>query len=458
MPSYTQPQTFETGQVVGRAQLDILRDNDEFWHGMAYRWQPVLNTMSSDPLAGQTTLTAWSGYIWIASDAQRFWYEYTAQGGSASITTYLTLYQGDGTTAVGSGNIKQAAVGTGAAVTYNAGTTGVDLASTLGTTISAGLYCLKLRCAKDTNDDTMTLRFTYPPHMSYTGSLTYTSPPTVTDGNVSSAGHFNAWRNNDVYFATNSPRQPAFAGNDVDAKVATTTIFDGYRLHFGSRLYYSVAFKQNIAGEKLKIIYDYGGTGEQTLLETGTTGTHTSYATITGTHTWGTWKRVIVQLLNGGDGTVNYLYAHPQIGDEDSTDPKTYTIMEEFSVDQYLFGSSTGSSNRLQLFSDNDRHIFKYLCTSAYVGRRDFATRSPSYTNLAGTDSGEFRLVRRYDTLYYRTAGGILEWGDDQSQSLTDYTTTDHYQTLDLAGLTGLHYGTVYKITGSELLYAAEMP
>ena len=301
----------------------------------------------------------------------------------------------------------------------------------------------------------MTLRFKAPPCLTYTGSYTYSLGPTTTDGNVSSVGHFNTWRSNDLYFAANQPRQPGFAGNDVDTLTATTTIFDGYVLHFGSRLYYSAAFVQNNAGEKIKIIYDYGGSGQQTILEQGTTGTYTDYEDLTGTHSWGSWKRVIVQLLNGGDGTVYYLYMHPQIGDEPD---KSYTIMDEFSVDQYVYGSNVHQGTRMQLFTNNDKHIFKYMCESANIGRRDYAVRSPIYTNAAGTDKGEYRMVRRYDTLYYRTTGGILEWGTDQSQSLTDYDATNHYQTLDLAGLTGLHYGTVYKITGSELLYAAEMP
>ena len=147
MPTYTQLPSFTDGQILGRAQLDILRDNDEYFHAMAYRWRPVVNTMSNDPVAGQTDHTAWTGYIWIPSDATKISYWYEAQGGSSSITTRLSLYYGDGTTAVGDGNIIQQAVGTSTLTPV--ANNYIDLATALGvSSIDAGLYCLVLQCTK----------------------------------------------------------------------------------------------------------------------------------------------------------------------------------------------------------------------------------------------------------------------------------------------------------------------
>lgn len=455
MPDYTQLQAFETGQVLSRAQLEILRQNDEYFHGLAYRWRTVPNCTCDSPLAGQTSLTAWTGYVYIPADCKMLSYWYDVTGGSASVTSYLTLYASDGSTAVGTGNVAQKAAAAGVTETVS-GT--VNLETVLGTTITTGLYCLKLRAAKDSNDDTMSLAWRAAPCLLYTGSLSYTSPPTITDGNTSTAGHFNAWRSNDLYFAANQPVQGAFSGCDIDGAAATMTLFDGYIPHFGTRVYYSVTFTLNNAGEKIQIVYDYGGGGQQTILETGTTGTHTSYTDLTSTHTAGTWKRVVVRLLNGGDGTVNYLYVHPQPGDEDeASTPHAYTIMPAFTVNQYVYGSTSGQNTRLQLFSNNDRHILTYLCENVTVGQRIYPVRLPEYVRLGGTDKADLKLVRRYDTLYYRTSGAVLEWGDGQSQSLTDYDSSNGYYSLDLNSLTGLAHGSVYTITGT-VHYAAEIP
>ena len=115
-----------------------------------------------------------------------------------------------------------------------------------------------------------------------------------------------------------------------------------------------------------------------------------------------------------------------------------------------------GVYNRLDILKTADSHIFSALCTSSKVGRRDYAVRKPTVTIDAVTYTGDLRLVRRYDTLVYRTLSGEVSWGTS-TESLSDYTDDDAYMTLDLRGL-DLAYGQVYKISGEPVEFAAEIP
>ena len=443
MPTYVKPQQFESGQVLGRAALDILRDNDEYFYGLTRRWHCIPCTMSNTPLAGQTSYTAWLGWLYVDNNATLLQYGISATPVVDTIRVYLTLYN-----SAGSGvNIVDQNCHTGGSTNISGSR---DL-STLSNWDGEGLYQLKLRCTKDSND-APGLGFTFPPHCTYTGSYSFTSPPTISDGNVSSASHFNTWRSNDIYFNACKPRQPAFSGM-ARAGSSGATLWSGYVYHWGNRLYYSVGMSATGNG-KLQIVYDYGGSNE--VVRESAAGAE-SYYDLTGSYTMGQAYPVAVRLLNdGGSGVVYYLYTYPVPGvAEISGYP--YTHVGDLAVGQYVYGSTPGRDTRLQLFSDNDNYIFRAMCRNASTGRRDYFVRVPRFERLGGTDKGDLRLIRRYDTLYYRTSGATMEWGADNSYSLTDYDDDNPYQTLDLTAMNDLPYGTIYKISGSIVDFAMEV-
>jgi len=166
---------------------------------------------------------------------------------------------------------------------------------------------------------------------------------------------------------------------------------------------------------------------------------------------------VHVRLRNdGGSGEVKYLYTYPVPGvAEISGYP--HTSMGDLAVGQYVYGNTPGRDTRLQLFSDNDNYIFRAMCCNASIGRRDYFVRVPEFVRLGGIDRGDLRLIRRYDTLYYRAGSAVMEWGADNSYSLADYDDDNPYQTLDLTAMNDLPYGTVYKISGSAVHFAMEV-
>jgi hypothetical protein len=159
---------------------------------------------------------------------------------------------------------------------------------------------------------------------------------------------------------------------------------------------------------------------------------------------------------------VQYLFVEPQttdVGPGMNAADWGYTIMDEFTVGEMVlwdyYPPSIYTTNH-KLLRENDRHIFSALCTSAKVGRRDYAVRVPSVALNSTSYGGDLRLVHRYDTLIYRTLDGELTWGAE-TEGLDDYTGTAAYQTLDLRGL-DLSYGQIYKVTGDPVHYAAEIP
>ena len=296
-----------------------------------------------------------------------------------------------------------------------------------------------------------------PPFTRYTGSKSYSGLPTPFDGLMSNESWFNRARSNDIYFNDCQPVQPAFSG--MRRSGVPATCWDGWDYHFGTRIYYRVVIPSNWdtgGGDSLSIYYDYGGANQETVLTLTTAGTYEGFYDLTTTYTPGRRYRVTCRVDSGRLPDVQYLYVEPQVTDTGpgiSAGDWLYMEMDDFTVNDWVLGLTYGEGTALELLKIRDRHIFSALCTSAKIGRRDYAVRTPSTLIDNVTYTGDLRLVHRYNTLIYRTTGGEMTWGTN-TESLDDYG-DDGYQVLDLTGL-DLAYGQVYKVTAAA--YAAEIP
>jgi len=443
MPDYTKPTLFTTGQVLGRGHLETLRDNDDFFWGMAHAWQPVVGNLNSTT-AGQALFDGWHYY---KTDATKLDFYVTLNAGGGTLYLYYDY---------GGIHEQRTVVDAGTAGTVTSDVRGLyDIAAEDSTPRPEGLYRVYCYASGGTG-------YCRPPFTVYTGSEHYGLPPTPVDLVTSSASFFNRVRSNDIYFNDCLHIQPAFSG--MQRSGASKNCWDGWTYHRGTRLYYRITLPSNWGGgDSFSLQYDYGGANQQELLSWTMAGTREDYVDISTdgyTYTPGQRYRVTARVNSGRLPNVEYLYIEPQTTDvgpglgQASWD---YVIMDDFVVNQTVRGSGPlGDKTLLSLLGTADRHIFSALCTSSKVGRRDYAVRKPTVTIDAVAYTGDLRLVRRYDTLVYRTLSGEVSWGTS-TESLSDYTADDAYMTLDLRGL-DLAYGQVYKITGEPVEFAAEIP
>jgi len=428
--------------LLGKTHLSILRDNDDYFWALANGWQPVVGNLNSTT-ASQALFDGWHYYKPDATDLD---YYVTLNAGGGRLYLYYD-YLGDNQITICDPNT---------ATTVTSDTRGYYDIS-VGDTRDEGLY--RVYCYA--NGGTGYCR---PPFTVYSAYENYGTPPIQNDGDLSNSSFYNRVRANDVYFHECRPTNIGFSG--MRRSGLSVNCWDGWTYHRGTRLYYRIALPSNWDNgvDSFTVFYDYGGANQQQLLNWTTAGTRESYVDINTTsysYTPGARYRVTCRVDSGRYPDVQYLFIEPQ-----PTDPGPgldaalwdYIVMGEFTVGQIVGGRAnlpfivtTDVSN----LSTNDRHIFSALCASAKVGRRDYAMRKPSVTIDAVTYSGDVRIVHRYDTLVYRTSDGEMTW-DDNTQALDDYGDAD-YQTLDLRGL-DLAYGQVYKVTGTPVDYAAEIP
>lgn len=456
MPNYTKMQTFTDGQIVGRGQLNTLRDNDNYFWGLASRWRPCFEAPIVEPIAG-SAYDFWNGYHLLRDDAMTLYWWFQVTGGATHSTTGIAYYYKDNGTAY---ELEEITAAAGQTATSTVGWQGLDLSGVSG--ISAGLHRVRFRMFYSSDDSgTGQAR---PPWTTYTGSEVFTVPPVIRDEAVSKVGDFNTWRTNDEYFQACSPTNPAFhmihrgePTND-DSQI----IWDGWNVHTSGieDLYYSVYFSTDDNNNKLHIYYDYGGSN-QTYAVVDTAGsTQTGHLSLTsGTYTNNAWYRVVVeeQRTNGTPGAlcyVNYLYM--------TGDPSGFTLydpMPDFTVGDWMYGDDDRYPERLQLFSAWDGRIFKALCWDASVGRADFAVRDD--TSLPPYAPWTTHAIKHiYDFLWYRGTGVALQWGSDNNRSLPDTDSDNPVLVMDLRSLTNLAYGQHYRITGNvdfaqEAVYSA---
>ena len=443
MPDYTKPTLFTTRQILGRGNLEVLRDNDDFFWAMAHALTPIPGNLNSTT-ASQALFDGWHYYRADATDLD---YYVTLNAGGGTLYLYYDY---------GGIHEQQPVVDTSTAGTVTSDVRGLyDIAAEDSTPRPEGIY--RVYCY--VNGGTGYCR---PPYTTYTGDEYFHPPFAPIDGTVSQAAMLNQIRGNDIYFNACRPVNIAFGG--MRRSGSSKNCWDGYAYHRGTRLYYRISLPSNWDDgvDSFSLHYDYGGANQQELLSWTTAGTRESYVdldTTSYTYTPGQRYRVTARVNSGRYPDVQYLFMEPQttdVGPGMSASDWGYTLMDDFGVGQWVYGNTAGQLTRLRLFHDNAKMIFSALCTSAKVGRRDYAVRKPSVTIDSVTYKGDLRIVHRYDTLVYRSLSGEMSWGTN-TESLSDYTADDAYMTLDLRSL-DLAYGQVYKISGEPVEFAAEIP
>ena len=437
---YVKPLEFTTGQVLGRANLGVLRDNDDFFNAMGDRYIPVPAGQVTAWESDTVSRVAWDGWHLKRTDMDTLYY-------------YAELANDDGghpTTLVGwydyNDDFNDTQMFTRSTTGTSSGT--VDLSS-----FPNGLYrvtFLMSRAGGDISyDATVKIRASYKVS---TASESYTVGDTITDGNTSAATTFNKWRSNDIYFDAITPAQVASVGMGTETTLTNTTleIFNGYdKFHPDHlRIYYRIYLDAYSGGDAVKIYYDADGdvTTQSTSITADAQWSESHWDITDHGYTKGNFYRVRVTLetdANGGwrTGTCDYLYV------TGSSLDASYTVMDPFTVGQFVYGSTALQDTRLQLLTDNDASIYDRLSWGAAIpGRMDYACFEPEFHGYnGGWFYGNYRFKRRGDTLYYRTKGAELVFPDGSTESLTDYDGSGDYNTLDLNTL-DLPHGSLYWI------------
>lgn len=443
---FSYPPTLATNEGLCKVHLDAFRANDEFFNGIADAWRPVQATGGKGFIGEETSLTIYDGRHLLRADSKTFCYYIFVDGGSGSNEIKLKLYYD---------NVLIDEVTTTGGYQYK--DTNYSLSSK-----SPGLYRVHAILQRDE----------YPggsgglraPYTRYTGSLSYTTPPTITDDQTSSASHFQAWRDNDLYFRAQSSPRAAFVAVDdgYTGDEPAKWIWAGYdRFHPDHyRLQYRTQLSTTSGGNKIKLYYDQGGGNEQSML-IETAGWVNGYWDLSspGNYTKGAYYRVAAQLLRtdvytDAQAQIHHLMMRPLTGDA------SYTVMDQFVAGQYVYGNTGGQGTRLSLLSSNDTAIRdRLIYADGTTGRQDYAIPSPFWPQLGGNTGGYYTFMRQHDLLYYRVQKATLYWGDEESQGLEDYDdgASHPYWILNLNSL-GIPRGSVYSIAApdGELWYAME--
>ena len=434
---YTEPITFATGQVLGRVHLDVLRDNDDYFNAMADRYAPVPAGQVTAWESDTTSRIAWDGWHLKRSDMDTLYYYAELDNDNAGYPTTLTGWYDYNDDYNDTQMFTRSTDGT------SSGT--VDLSS-----FPNGLYRVTFIMTRGGGsvgyDATATIRA---PYTIYTGSESYAAGPTFTDGIASAASHFNTLRSNDIYFNAITPSQVASVGMTHETTLTgTLELFNGWdKWHPDHRRLYYRVYLDEYDTDNIVIYYDADGVVTTQSTSIGTEGWTSSYWDMTDHgYTKGDWYRVRVVLdpsANSGWrlGICDYLFVTAASLDA------SYTVMDPFTVGQFVYGSTALQDTRLQLLTDNDAAIYDRLTWgAANPGRMDFACFEPEFHGYnGGWWYGNYRFQRRGDTLYYRTQGAELVLPDGSTEGLDDYSGSGDYNTLNLNSI-DLPKGAMYWI------------
>lgn len=428
--SYVQPQEFQTGQVLGRGQLGILVDNDQFFSGLCDAYLTVPRGVERTWIGTETTLVVFDGYHWLQADAETVYYFISVTNVDPAHRTTLTLTY-DGTT-IGTTNSGDASG------TYDASAK------------ASGLYRVVCTATRGDGDYGATM-YIRPPYTIYTGARSYTAVPTITDGNVGTAAEFNIWRANDLYFNDMVRPNPAFVSvkRGFVGDEESLSIWQGWVKHDANhtKLNYKVAITE-ITSDAEHIHLTWGGATVATITSAGDS---EGSATISGTP--GAFYEVEAVFERTAHdyhtvkATIYYLFTRPNAADAG------FTNMGALTVGQDVYGDTAGQDTRLQLLSDNDDNL------NGRTDRLDYTVHKAWYDDLGDAEGDwDYYLMRRYDTLIYRGTNVTITYGDDDTVSLDDTDDGDNiYRSFDLGQITGLMPGQIYKISGGTLHFACEV-
>jgi hypothetical protein len=437
--------SFADADVLSRMEYSKLFDNDGYFHGIADGWNTVPNGVERRYIADEEQVVVWDGWHILQADAKSLYYGIVLANDDPSHPSTITLYYDYG----GAGQLTIATRSTnGISSGY------YDLAAKSAPNFFR-VTCLMTRAGGDTGYDA--LGACIAPYTIYTGSKSFATPPTITDGLLSAAAtQFNVWRANQLYlYDLLSPQLPfnscsrGYTGSETWLR-----IWDGWIRHKFRRLRYRVWLRENAGGNTLTCYYDWGGANQYTILQTTSEDEQESYVDLPDVYTPGTHYRVtaIISRTDTGvntDARIRYFMESPIAA------TAGYTALGELAAAQYVFGNTAGQTTRAALLSANQTNLNGRLAGT----RRDYAVRKASYQETGETGgTWMYWMQHRYPHLYYRGQNLVLKWGTaNDYQTLTDTDDAENMVLLfDLRQLTGLIRGIHYHIEGTPE-FALEM-
>jgi hypothetical protein len=436
---YVKPLEFTTGQILGRATLGVIRDNDDFFNGLADRYITIPAGQVTSWQSDNINRVAWDGWHLKRTDMDTlYYYAELANDNGAEPTTLVGWYDYND-------DFNDTLMFTRSATGTSSGT--VDLSA-----FPNGLYRVTFLMSRTAGWDDATVKIRAP-YTIYTGGLSYAAGTAMADASTPTAADFNKWRSNDLYFNAITPSQVAAVGMCGETTTGSNDIelFNGYdKWHPDhARLFYRV-YLDEFDNDNITIYYDADDVDGIQSVSIGTEGWTVSHWDIPdGGFTKGNWYRVRVVLepsVNAGwrYGELSYLW----ITAASLAAEVPYTVMDPFTVDQFVYGNTVGQGTRLQLLTDNDASIYDRLSWGAAVpGRMDHACFEPEFHGFGGGWwYGNYRMKRRGDMLYYRTLGAEIVMLGGGTQGLEDHDgTSGDYNILDLNSV-NIPHGSVYII------------
>ena len=460
MIGYQEPSLYVEGQIIGRSNVGLHADNDNYFNGLADRYVPILYSPRCTGIDGRSIMRPFDGYIYYREDATKFCWSFSSYGGDNGTTATLYILDDDD-------NGYEAAELVCSAGQTRSSTDSVDLSTVTGYTFSEGLHQTYLEVTKE-NGETGAWAQCWPPCCTYTSTTyTYPVPTNIFDGYTSRPRDFNKWRQADMYFWQTRPINPAFLQIERNFTNQPTygVLWDGYITHYHEQIRYK--FFCSDTDYEFYVRYDADGDTSTHTEQIEFTSDSTQEGTFdlpADTYNFGQTYRVVVQVYPDA-GTVTshnrvyYLFAAPKTGYEGYNPAlKTgslseyFRVMADFNPNDYVYGNTTGYTQALANLTFNDVNLFQRLCWNATIGRIDWAVRNDTTTYIIpGTITLTHRLKRIYDTLYYNGSGIVMRWGDGQSKTLEDGAGT-----VDLRQVPDLLYGQQYYLEGT-VTYAAEI-
>ena len=425
--------TPESGQILGRAYLNQLRDNRAYFLGILDRRAACPEAVWRGWIGTETSLNVWTGYHLLRSDATLLHYYFDVVSTDGSEPNTVKLYY-DNTL------IAEAKDATGAGKSAS-GT--YSLAAK-----AAGLYEVRYEFQR-TDGNYAGECFCSSPWTSFTAASGYTAG-SVSDGGTIAVSDFTKLQGNDAHFYNQLPPTPGFVRHYLGfiASGKETYLQAAYVQRYGGRIYYKIEMLLDAYPDpsSCRVVIYWNGVAVKTLSNTQQDQVHEGYVDVSGSN--GSWYKLQVYLRRNND--TNGCYAEVYYLQTAPASATTWSAISDYSVGQYVYGSTAGQTTAVTRLFTQDAALASYLY------RKDFATRFPEWIELGKAWEWDVGFKHIYDFLWYRGDGLRLVYGDGQSASLPDCE-DEEYKVLDLNSVSKLHVGMQYAIEGMPY-FAMEAP
>lgn len=425
IPSFVAPVVQSAGDVLGSTHLNLLVRAVEYLHGLV--------SGGDTPFAGinystnnDGSNTRWVGYFtapaWTTAAQRKIYHDFTVVAG---LNSYVEVTHDGGT------------------LTFPQGwTSPFDLSA--GTFTTGTKY--KVSLINGGSGSNVRVSYAYVP---VPLSVSWQTPTTFTDGNVSAAADFSPLVNDCTYLRELLEiKKHAWRGVSVTPALGNTITGSFY----GTFVYRGL--------NTLELHGSFSGTGYLKVFVNGTEVASITSGNLPASYdlsalslSVGTRYNIRVDVNsdpgNRGTGIIKRLYAHGN---------KTLTNMpQRWTPGDYGYGSS--GANRMQYISQSLTDI-KALCDIQAITGTDYGlqylttdNRSPQLDGVTAVSFTfqDFKFTRKFRWLLYLPtatgANGTLTYGD-ATESLPDNNANGTWTAFDLETLPLLPYGFTYKVEG----------